>query len=200
MNPQATLLLESLRPNPAYVTSRTLDLLAHNPGALALYAGIEDWPAKQRNLARFMFLHPAARDLYADWDTQLVGCVARLRALAGTDPDAPDLANLIGELLLKSPEFAKRWDRYQVTRSPHTRKPKTFRHPQVGEITLDFQGTRHERCRQPQGNPTRGPERLVPAPPRARARAVRLRSLEVGWLASGAQPDGPTNSRPCDHL
>ncbi|MFI1094796.1 helix-turn-helix transcriptional regulator [Streptomyces sp. NPDC020917] len=144
VNPQATLLLESLRPNPAYVTSRTLDLLAHNPGALALYAGIEDWPAKQRNLARFLFLHPAARDLYADWDTQLAGCVARLRALAGTDPDAPDLANLVGELLLKSLEFAKLWDRYQVTRSTHTRKPKTFHHPQVGDITLHFQGMQLE--------------------------------------------------------
>ncbi|MFG1811441.1 helix-turn-helix transcriptional regulator [Streptomyces sp. NPDC049040] len=141
---QARLLLESLRPSPAYVTSRTLDLLAHNPGALALYAGIEDWPAKQRNLARFLFLHPAARDLYADWDTQIAGCVARLRALAGTDPDAPDLAGLVGELLLKSPDFAKLWDRYEVNRRLHARKPKTFHHPQVGDITLDFQGMQLE--------------------------------------------------------
>jgi hypothetical protein len=28
-------------------------------------------------------------------------------ALAGTDPDAPGLARLAGELLLKSPEFAR---------------------------------------------------------------------------------------------
>ncbi|WP_103890205.1 helix-turn-helix transcriptional regulator [Actinacidiphila yanglinensis] len=144
VSPQAKLLLESLRPHPAYVTSRTLDILACNPGALALYAGIEDWPAKQRNLARFLFLHPAARDLYSDWDTQLAGCVARLRALAGTDPDAPDLTGLVGELLVKSPDFAKLWDRYQVNRSLHTRKPKTFHHPQVGDITLPFQGMQLE--------------------------------------------------------
>ncbi|MFD9003072.1 helix-turn-helix transcriptional regulator [Streptomyces sp. NPDC059582] len=144
VTPQVRLLLESLRPSPAYVTSRTLDLLAHNSGALALYVGIEDWPAKQRNLARFLFLHPAARDLYADWDNQIAGCVARLRALAGTDPDAPDLANLVGELLLKSPDFAKLWDRYEVTRRPHAQKPKTFRHPLVGEISLTFQGMQLE--------------------------------------------------------
>jgi hypothetical protein len=89
VRPQLKLLLETLRPNPAYITSRTLDLLASNPGALALYAGISDWPAGQRNIGRFLFLHPAARDIYADWDYQIRGCVARLRALAGTDPDAP---------------------------------------------------------------------------------------------------------------
>ncbi|MFJ8312225.1 MULTISPECIES: helix-turn-helix transcriptional regulator [unclassified Streptomyces] len=144
VSPKARLLLESLRPSPAYVTSRTLDLLAANPGALALYTGIDNWPAKQRNLARYLFLHPAARDLYADRKTQIRGCVARLRALAGTDPDAPDLAGLIGELLLKSPEFARLWDRYDVTRSLHAQKPKTFHHPQVGEITLDFQGLQLE--------------------------------------------------------
>ena len=90
-----------------------------------------------------MFLHPAARDIYADWDHQIRGCVARLRALAGTDPDAPDLAALIGELLLKSPDFAKLWERYEVTRRTAPQK-KTFHHPQVGTITLGFQGMQLE--------------------------------------------------------
>jgi hypothetical protein len=121
---QVKLLLENLRPSPAYVTSRTLDLLAANPGALALYTGIENWPARQRNLARYLFLHPQSRGLYADWTTQIRGCVARLRALAGTDPDAPDLAGLIGELLLKSPDFAKLWDRYDVARASHGQSPR----------------------------------------------------------------------------
>jgi transcriptional regulator with XRE-family HTH domain len=143
VRPQLKLLLETLRPNPAYITSRTLDLLAANPGAMALYAGIGEWPAAQRNIGRFLFLHPAARDIYADWDNQIRGCVARLRALAGTDPDAPDLAALVGELLLKSPEFARLWERYDVTR--RTPAPdKTFHHPQVGTITLGFQGMQLE--------------------------------------------------------
>lgn len=36
-------------------------LLAANPEGLALFAGIQDWPAGQRNTIRFTFLHPAAR-------------------------------------------------------------------------------------------------------------------------------------------
>ncbi|MFJ2956093.1 helix-turn-helix transcriptional regulator [Streptomyces sp. NPDC087270] len=132
------LLLETVRPNPAYVLSRSMDLLAHNPGGLALYCGMDDWPATQRNLARYLFLHPTARELFPDWGNQVRGCVARLRALAGTDPDAPDLAQLVGELLLKSPDFAGLWERYEVTGRKHL--TKTFLHPQVGEITLAFQG------------------------------------------------------------
>jgi transcriptional regulator with XRE-family HTH domain len=143
VKPQLRLLLETLRPNPAYITSRTLDVLAANPGATALYAGLDEWPAGQRNIGRFLFLHPAARDVYADWDNQIRGCVARLRALAGTDPDAPDLAALVGELLLKSPEFARLWERYDVTRRT-VPSSKTFRHPQVGTITLGFQGMQLE--------------------------------------------------------
>src|SRR4051812_6304290 len=77
VRPHLKLLLESLRPNPAYVISRSMDMLAWNPGGLALYAGLEDWPVKHRNLARSLFLHPAARDLFPDWDRQVTGCVAR---------------------------------------------------------------------------------------------------------------------------
>jgi hypothetical protein len=66
-----------------------------------------------------------------------------MRALAGTDPDAPDLAALVGELLLKSPDFAKLWERYDVTTRTAAQN-KTFHHPHVGTITLGFQGMQLE--------------------------------------------------------
>ena len=136
--PGVRLLLESLRPNPAHVVGRTGDLLAHNPGGLRLLAGMADWPAGQRNIARYLFLHPASRELFGDWDNQVRGCVGRLRALAGTDPGAPGLTRLLGELLLGSPEFARLWERYDVT--GHSHGSKTFRHPDVGDLALGYQG------------------------------------------------------------
>jgi hypothetical protein len=139
VRPQLKLLLENLRPNPACISSRTLDVLAANAGAMALYAGLADWPAGQRNIGRFLFLHPAARDIHDDWENQIRGCVARLRALAGTEPDAPDLTALIEELLVESPDFARLWERYDVTRRTAVKK-KTFHHPVVGTITFGFQG------------------------------------------------------------
>lgn len=142
VRPHLKLVLESLRPNPAYVISRSMDMLAWNPGGLALYAGLEDWPVKHRNLARYLFLHPTARTLFPDWDRQITGCVARLRTVAGIAPDAPDLTHLVGELLLKSPDFAGLWERYEVT----GRKPaqKTFHHPRVGDVTLTSQSMQLE--------------------------------------------------------
>ncbi|MFC9461264.1 helix-turn-helix transcriptional regulator [Streptomyces sp. NPDC056983] len=137
VRPHLKLLLETMRPNPAYVVSRSMDLLAWNPGGLALYAGLADWPAKQRNLARYLFLHPTARELFPDWETQVRTCVAGLRAQAGTNPDAPDLTHLVGELLLKSPDFAKLWERYDVV--GRKKIQKTFHHPQIGILTLSGQ-------------------------------------------------------------
>ncbi|MEV5568346.1 helix-turn-helix transcriptional regulator [Streptomyces sp. NPDC052196] len=138
VRPTVTQLLETLRPNPAYVVSRTNDLLAANPGGLRLLHGIADWPERQRNTVRYIFLHPAARELWADWEQKAKGCVAQLRAIAGTDPDAPDLAALVGELIVKSPDFNRLWDRYEV----HTigDGKKTLRHPEVGTMTLSHEG------------------------------------------------------------
>lgn len=142
MAPGTELLLERLRPFPARVLSRTMDVLAANPGGQGTMPGIESWPVERHNVARYVFLHPAARDLFVDWDTVISGCVARLRALAGVEPDAPDLTQLVEELLVKSPDFAGLWKRYEVR--PYTAAAKTLNHPEVGTFTLNVQSMQIE--------------------------------------------------------
>jgi transcriptional regulator with XRE-family HTH domain len=134
VRPTVTMLLERLRPNPAYVVSRTYDVLAANPGGEQLHPGLFEWPARQRNTIRYTFLHPAARELWPDWEQKARSCVAQLRAIIGTDPDAPDLAVLVGELLVKSPDFGRIWGRYEVRRPADIER--VFRHPAVGTLTL----------------------------------------------------------------
>jgi hypothetical protein len=68
-------------------------------------------PFSLRNVWRYTFLHPTARTLFDDWEGQLRVCVTHVRALPGLEPDAPDLADVVGELVLKSPEFASLWRR-----------------------------------------------------------------------------------------
>jgi transcriptional regulator with XRE-family HTH domain len=138
VRPTVMHLLETLRPNPAYVVSRTNDVLAANPGGLRLLYGIADWPERQRNTVRYVFLHPAARELWVDWEQKAKGCVAQLRAIAGSDPDAPDLAALVGELIVKSPDFNRLWERYEVRTIGDGEK--TLRHPEVGTMTLAHEG------------------------------------------------------------
>lgn len=137
VRPTLKLMLEELRPSPAYVVSRTYDILAANPGGERLHPGLSDWPARQRNTIRYTFLHPAARDVFGDWDQKARGCVAVLRGIAGSHPDAPDLATLVGELLVKSPDFGRLWGRYEVSRAGAGNR--TFRHPLVGNLTLSHE-------------------------------------------------------------
>ena len=130
-------LMEALRPYPAYVVSRTNDVLAANPAGRALFHGIWDWPLKYRNITRYLFLHPEAKRLYPEWDKLVPKSVAYLRARAGADPDDPDLVRLIGELVVKSPEFASMWERYEVKNLG--KGTKRFQHPVVGAMTLDYE-------------------------------------------------------------
>jgi hypothetical protein len=62
---------------------------------------------------------------------------AHLRAMAGADPDMPELAQLVGELVVKSPEFARLWERYDV--QARSGGHKHFQHPEVGSMCLSFE-------------------------------------------------------------
>jgi transcriptional regulator with XRE-family HTH domain len=130
-------LLETVRPCPAYLLSRTNDVLAANPEALRLFTGLADWPERQRNTARYIFLHPGARELFVSWEHVARNNLARLRAVAAADPGAPDLTALVGELSVKSKDFAELWQRYDV--GSRTGEAKAFRHPQVGELSLSYE-------------------------------------------------------------
>lgn len=88
-------------------------------------------------MSGYTFLHPAARILFDDWEGQLRGCVTHLRALSSLEPDAPDVAMIVGELVMKSPEFARLWHRYDVR--AHNRGRKSFHHPDVGDLDLGYQ-------------------------------------------------------------
>ncbi|MEV4255724.1 helix-turn-helix transcriptional regulator [Spirillospora sp. NPDC049652] len=130
-------LLERVRPCPAYVLGRTSDILAANPEGLALFAGMDEWPPERRNTIRYVFLHPAAPDVLADWEKAAATSAAQLRALTATLRNDPDLTALIEELTAESTAFAALWQRHDVQARRGDRK--TFHHPRVGVLTLDYE-------------------------------------------------------------
>ncbi|MEU2562822.1 helix-turn-helix transcriptional regulator [Streptomyces longispororuber] len=129
--------LEALRPLPAYVLSPYSDMLAANAPGRRLMPGLWDWPAQERNVARYVFLHPVGRTLYVPWEETVARSLAHLRAVGGRTPDSPRLTALVGELMLKSPDFAGLWDRYEVCE--RSGGVKTFAHPKVGTMTLTYE-------------------------------------------------------------
>lgn len=136
VRPGIRVLLENFV-TPAFVLGRRLDVLATNRMARALLCDFDALPARERNHARWVFLDPAARELYVDWDAVARDNVAVLRMDAGRHPDDPQLSELIGELTMKSPQFAGWWADHDVLRQTHG--SKRYHHPVVGDLTVTYE-------------------------------------------------------------
>ncbi|MER7794361.1 helix-turn-helix transcriptional regulator [Streptomyces sp. NPDC097640] len=123
--------------SPALVVNHRSDVLAANHLAKALITDFDALPYRDRNLARFVLLHPAARELYADWDKAAETFVASLRLAAGSHPDDRQLNELVGELSIKVPEFRTWWAGHRVDQCAHG--TQRLDHPVVGQLTLSYE-------------------------------------------------------------
>lgn len=135
-------LLRSLGDVPAVVLGRRADVLAWNDMGHALVAGhldrsAPDRPAERPNMARLVFLDPHVRDLYVDWQRKSRTLAGYLRLMAGRFPDDAALAELVGELSMKSPEFVTLWRDHRV--KPCEAETYELRHPLVGRLTVTQQ-------------------------------------------------------------
>ncbi|MFB7739745.1 transcriptional regulator [Streptomyces sp. NPDC056112] len=137
VRPAVYRILDTLAETPALVLGRRTDVLAANELARALYVDFEALPRHDRNMARFTFLDPRARSLYANWQAVGHAAVAALRLYAGRHPHDPQLAELVGELSLRDPDFRRWWAEHDVQR--RTYGAKLFHHPVVGELRLDYE-------------------------------------------------------------
>ncbi|WP_426502476.1 helix-turn-helix transcriptional regulator [Dactylosporangium sp. McL0621] len=135
--PELVRLLATLDRVPALLIDHRLDVLAGNRLAAALFFDFDAAPVRQRNLARFAFLDPAARERFADWPEVARATVGQLRLVAGRHPHDEPLATLLGELTMRSEDFRTLWSRRDVRERTHG--TKRFRHPAVGELTLRFE-------------------------------------------------------------
>ncbi|SDF40897.1 Helix-turn-helix domain-containing protein [Lentzea fradiae] len=113
---------------PAYVLGRHGDVLARNPLATALHSPF----THTGNLPRMVFLDPAARRFFRDWPATARHAVHVLRRTAENGTGHRELRDLVGELTLAGPEFARLWAEARNTPVPSGR----FVHPDVGELDL----------------------------------------------------------------
>ncbi|MGN9789410.1 helix-turn-helix transcriptional regulator [Nonomuraea sp. ZG12] len=117
-------------PMPAYVVGNYFDILVANRMACGLSPGF----TPGHNVLRQLFLDPADREFYVDWERVTAAIVGGLRSKTTADPDDPRLTELVGELSISSDRFRTLWARADVG---HGRSGITHvRHPQVGELRL----------------------------------------------------------------
>jgi transcriptional regulator with XRE-family HTH domain len=130
-------ILDAFSDAPAWVRNARHDVLAANRLARALYAPIFTDPRRPANSARFIYLDPAAREFFVDWERTADDVAAMLRSEAGSNPYDKQLVELIGELSTRSEEFRQRWAAHNVRF--HRTGRKNLCHPVVGRLDLDFE-------------------------------------------------------------
>jgi len=136
VRPSVQRILDSMTTAPAYARNRRLDVLAYNRLGHALMAPAFADPTRPANLARFLFLDPAAREFYRNWEVMANDVVAVLRGQAGVDPHDRPLQDLVGELSTRSEVFRTRWAMHNVRF--HRSGVKNFHHPVVGDLDLSY--------------------------------------------------------------
>ncbi|GAA5210775.1 MmyB family transcriptional regulator [Streptomyces thinghirensis] len=122
---------------PAFVVNHRKDVVASNRLARDLIIDFDALPYRERNIARFVLLDPAVRDRYENWDEAAETVVAALRLSAGRHRDDRQLNELVGEFLLKVPEFRIWWDAHRVVQCAYG--VQRFRHPIVGSLALRYE-------------------------------------------------------------
>ncbi|MGW7491725.1 helix-turn-helix transcriptional regulator [Streptomyces sp. NPDC054786] len=142
VRPGVRQLLAAVADVPALALGPRFEILAWNRLGHALTAGHLDFdspgrPQDRPNAQRLLFLDPHTRELYPDRDEEVRRAVSSLRVAAGQRSDDPQLAELIGELSMKSTEFSSLWSRHAVHNC--TFRTKRFHHPLVGDLELDFE-------------------------------------------------------------
>ena len=135
--------LDAITDAPAWVRNGRHDILALNPLARALYSPVLESATggatskRPANTTRFLYLDPAARDFFVDYDLMARDAAAMLRLEAGRNPHDTDLITLVGELSTQSELFRQHWASHDV--KFHRSGRKRLRHPAVGELDLNFE-------------------------------------------------------------
>ncbi|VEG25796.1 MmyB family transcriptional regulator [Actinomyces howellii] len=133
-------LLESFE-MPAFLRSRSMNLLAANRPCRLLYAPVLEWGGRfnhQPNLLEFAFLdEQTARGFWPDWEAVTARALADLRAAVDTHPEDADLLGVVGNLTARSRAFCRMWlDEGLPRRSSHGEE--TIFNPFIGQVTLPF--------------------------------------------------------------
>ncbi|MFC8272489.1 helix-turn-helix domain-containing protein [Streptomyces sp. NPDC057271] len=137
VRPDVRRLLDAVGAVPAYVLGPSMDVLAANDLARALFLDAAGDPASTPNIVRHIFLDATARSLYPHWDQVARQTVGFLRLSAARHAGDSRVGRLVEEVGELSPEFRTLWAAQEVREKTHG--TKTFRHPVVGRFDLAYE-------------------------------------------------------------
>ncbi len=137
VTPRLQRVLDALDPAPALIRTATWDVIAWNRAATVMLIDYGSLPPGQRNILRFIFLDPRARDAQYDWESVARFALGAFRVDAARAGAATVVEPLVDELRRLSPEFKAMWDDNEV-RGPHGEATKHIRHPLLGPLAFEY--------------------------------------------------------------
>lgn len=137
VRPSLQRFIDSVTGAPVWIRDRRMTYVAANPLGRALYSPLLSDPINRNNTARFMFLNPAARNFFPEWEEGADDIVATMRSYAGQHPRDRALTDLIGELVTRSDDFSRRWSVHNVRH--HRTGIKRICHPDVGDLEFTYE-------------------------------------------------------------
>jgi transcriptional regulator with XRE-family HTH domain len=132
--PDAIAAMVGALPCPAYGLDPAWHVVVANPAARRLFVGLFD-DAGVPNLLRYIFTHPAARDLLPDHAARCERVLAEFRRDYGRGLHDPRVRAVVDRLIGESTLFAQAWARQAVLGREGGRR--RFDHPLDGALTFD---------------------------------------------------------------
>ncbi|GAB3660997.1 helix-turn-helix transcriptional regulator [Glycomyces tarimensis] len=133
IRPELRTMLQSIDAFPALLQNHRMDVLVANEMARALYQPLGWDVDRHPNFARLLF-DDDSRQFFPAWHACAADTVAQLRKVAALFSEDRELTSLIGELSMRSRDFAELWAQAEV--KDCNIGTVQFDHPIVGTLSL----------------------------------------------------------------
>lgn len=135
VSPALQRFLDQFGTRPAFVSGRRWDILAWNDAGCAVFGDFRRLVGRERNTIWGIFTDPLSRQFIVDWEEDARHLLAQFRSSCARYPEDVQLAELIQDLQLYSPEFRAWWPDHEVSSGQEGRK--TLNHPQMGYLSFE---------------------------------------------------------------
>lgn len=137
ITPRLQRVLDALDPSPAIIRTPVWDVLAWNKAAQVMLIDYASLPPDQRNILRYIFLDPRARDAQYDWERVARFALGSFRVETTRAGAGAEIEPLIEELSRLSPDFKRIWEDNDV-QGPPGEAIKHIRHPVLGDLAFEY--------------------------------------------------------------
>ena len=124
--------LDALGISPAYLLDQRLNVVAWNESACRVFEDFSLLSERDRNAIWSLFLHPAKRKLFVDWELAIQNAVMSFRTTYDRHAGEAWAEQLVADLKQASPEFRSLWPQHDIQWSCD--HEKELNHPQVGRL------------------------------------------------------------------